>query len=105
MSEAELLKSVLELAKYQGWLVAHFRPAMTSKGWRTAVSADGSGFPDLVMVRKDRCLFVELKTERGKLSEAQQIWLGFLKGANRQGRVFLWRPSDWLDGTIERALK
>jgi len=105
MSEADLLKCVLDLAKLKGWLVAHFRPAQTSKGWRTAVSADGFGFPDLVMVRHDRCLFVELKAERGKLSEAQSIWLGFLTGANQRGRVFIWKPSDWLSGEIERRLE
>ena len=105
MKESELLDNVLQLAKLRGWLAAHFRPAQTRRGWRTAVSGDGAGFPDLVMVRKDRCLFVELKSERGKLSPNQETWLGFLTGANQRGRVYVWRPSDWLNGTIGRVLK
>ena len=47
MSERELQDAVIQLARLLGWRVAHFRPAMTTRGWRTPVSADGAGFPDL----------------------------------------------------------
>jgi len=95
MKEQELLNAVIELAHLYGWLVAHFRPAQTMHGWRTAVSADGAGFPDCVMVHKEsgRVIYAELKSEEGKVSPEQQIWLETLAGCPRN-EVYLWRPSD-----------
>lgn len=92
MSEEEFLGQVLELAKLFGWGVAHFRPAKTSKGWRTAVQGDGKGFPDLVLVQK-RVIFAELKSEGGKMSSEQVEWSDWLQDANAEW--YCWRPSDW----------
>jgi hypothetical protein len=39
---------VIEVARLTGWRVAHFRAARTAHGWRTPVTADGAGWPDLV---------------------------------------------------------
>lgn len=104
MSEAQLQDSVIALARTLGWRVAHFRPARTEAGWRTAVSADGAGFPDLVMLRANRLLVVELKSEGGKLTPVQALWLGafvLIQGCEQA----LWRPSDWLSGHIEEVLR
>jgi VRR-NUC domain len=103
MSEAELLECVLQTAALFGWRSAHFRPAMTKHGWRTAVSGDGKGWPDLVLVR-DRLLFVELKSARGSLSADQKAWRDSLVVA-AGCEWHLWRPSDWTDGTIESVLR
>lgn len=107
MTENDLLAAVLDLAKVLGWKVAHFRPAMTAKGWRTPVSADGGGFPDLVMagpIRANgdpcRVLFVELKAGRGKMSEAQWSWKFRLMPNSH-----VWTPKEWNDGTILAELK
>jgi hypothetical protein len=97
MREAEFQRIVIDMAHLFGWRVAHFRPAKTARGWRTAVSADGAGFPDLVLAKNQRVLFAELKTEKGKLSDAQHEWLAALPGSA------CWRPSD-LD-SIERLLR
>lgn len=52
-----------------------------------------SGWPDLVLVRPPRILFVELKTENGRLSSRQRVVLGML--ARCPGvEVYVWRPSD-----------
>lgn len=85
-------KQVIALAQYLGWRVAHFRPAMNARGeWRTAVAGDGAGFPDLVLVR-DRVLFVELKTDTGKLEPEQRAWRDALQKA--EGVTWhLWSPS------------
>ncbi len=88
MSEAELQKIVIDMAHLFGWHVAHFRAAQTSKGWRTAVSADGKGFPDLVLAKNRRAIFAELKTDTGRLSMAQKLWLAVLPD------VVVWRPRD-----------
>jgi hypothetical protein len=51
------------------------------------------GFPDLVLVRGDTLWFVELKADRGKLTDAQRGWLEAL-GEVRHVRVGVWRPED-----------
>jgi hypothetical protein len=102
ITESDFLKQVIDLAHIYGWKVAHFRPAMTARGWRTAVQADGAGFPDLVLVR-DRVIFAELKSDGGKLSVSQDTWLYRLVEAakNMMGLgVYVWRPSDF-DGIVE----
>ena len=49
--EEAFLQQVMDFAKIQGWRRAHFRPAKTAKGWRTPVSGDAKGFPDLLLIR------------------------------------------------------
>jgi hypothetical protein len=94
ITEAEFQSQVIDLAHLFGWTVAHFRPALTSKGWRTPVQADGAGYPDLTLVRPPRVVFVELKSADGKLTDRQRTWLD-LFGACPGVRVELWRPADW----------
>lgn len=104
MSEDDLLKCVLDTAKLFGWLSAHFRPARTQNGgWRTAVSGDGKGFPDCVLLRGNRCLAWELKSSKGKPTSEQTNWLQAFKKAGFEARVI--KPEDWLNGSIERLLK
>lgn len=91
ITEHEWQKNVIDLAHLFGWKVAHFRPAQTTKGWRTPVAADGAGWPDLVLVR-DRIVAAELKREGGKVAPAQQEWLDALQAAGAETHV--WRPSD-----------
>jgi hypothetical protein len=102
LSERELQGCVVDAAHIFGWRVAHFRPAMTKHGWRTAVGADGAGFPDLVLVR-DEVLWVELKCGRNTLSSEQAAWGEALRAAGETFHV--WTDSDWLDGTIEARLR
>lgn len=98
-SEDDFQKQVIELAQLRGWRVAHFRKARVmvrgKETWRTPVSGDGEGFPDLVLARRGTVLFRELKSETGRISFEQQQWL-----IECGGKV--WRPSHW--PTIEREL-
>lgn len=121
MLEADLLGAVIDLAHLHGWLVAHFRPAQTVRGWRTPVEADGAGFPDLVLAHAGarRLVFAELKRQDGKTDQRQERWLTTLEAvadlssANGMHRplfpapvmAVVWRPSDYLDGIIERVLR
>lgn len=91
IKEEEFFEQVIHLAHIYHWRVAHFRPAMTKWGWRTAVSADGAGFPDCVFVR-DRIVFAELKSKEGQLTAEQHQWLEALAEAGQE--VYLWRPDD-----------
>ena len=97
MTEADLLAGVIDLAHALGYKAAHFRPAQTRHGWRTPVSADGAGFPDLVLVRArdGRLVAAELKAERGTLTSGQRDWLGDLKSAGVP--AYTWRPADYPD--------
>jgi hypothetical protein len=91
ISEAAFQDQVMQLAHVYGWRVAHFRPAQTSKGWRTAVAADGKGFPDLVLVR-ERLIVAELKSRTGVISPEQDAWLQATAHAGVETHV--WRPDD-----------
>lgn len=93
VSEKQLQAAIIELAKWEGWLVFHAMPVQNSSGrWRTAVQGD-IGFPDLVLAHKERgVMFVELKTTVGRISEYQQLWIDTLKQAGAE--VYVWRPRD-----------
>jgi hypothetical protein len=94
VNERDFSRQVIDLAHLHRWRVAHFRPARTEHGWRTPVEADGAGFPDLVLVRGDRCLFAELKADRGYVTPAQHDWLAALSVVEKV-EAHLWRPDDF----------
>lgn len=99
IKEEDFLGQVLDLARIYHWRVAHFRPAMTERGWRTAVSADGAGFPDSTLVRDNRLIFAELKAEGKQCTAEQYEWLLALHEVELAGKceVYLWWPSDFYD--------
>ncbi|GIV15858.1 MAG: hypothetical protein KatS3mg022_1293 [Armatimonadota bacterium] len=90
--EKEFLQAVVQYARLQGWVYYH--------PWVSIRSA--AGFPDLVLVRPPRVLFVELKTGGRKPTPAQQHWLAQL-GACPQVEVYLWTPDCWAE--IEQTLR
>ena len=98
-TERDFQQQVIDLARLCGWRIAHFRPARTERGWRTAVQGD-TGWPDLVLCRPPVTLFRELKAEKGKLTDDQAAWLAQLAACGLDTDT--WRPSDWPD--IEAAL-
>ena len=102
MSEAQLQSAIVELAHALGYRAAHFRPSLTSKGWRTPVSADGKGFPDLNLVKKGRVVYIECKSEKGKQSPEQIEWELAIRTSGAE--YFLFRPSDWLNDNVVKAL-
>ena len=80
MSESDLLTGVLDLLRLYGWRCIHVRPGRVAHGWRTAVSGDGIGWPDLFAVRGSRLIAAELKTDRGRVTTEQAAWLEALGG-------------------------
>lgn len=91
IGEARFQAQVIQMARTFNWSVAHFRPGMDRRGqWKTAVQGDGEGFPDLVLAHRKfhDVIFAEIKSEKGKLSPAQERWLAILNGV-------VWRPSDF----------
>ncbi len=92
ITEKDWQRQVTDAAELFGWSWAHFRPAMTSKGWRTPVSGPlGAGFPDLILCRGDRLILVELKAEGARLSPPQRQVHAVLSQAVP---LYTWRPSD-----------
>ncbi|HEX3331227.1 MAG TPA: VRR-NUC domain-containing protein [Gaiellales bacterium] len=83
--------SVVHLARLLGWAVFYVRDSRGSP----------AGWPDLVLIRDDRLLFRELKTDRGRLSPDQQRCRERLEKTGAD--VGVWRPADWW--TIEATLK
>lgn len=80
---------IIELMHLLGWTVAAFRPALTKHGWRTAVQADGAGFPDIYAVHpKHGQIHAELKTGRGVLEVDQIAWRDRIVESG--GRWHLW---------------
>lgn len=105
-TEEEFTDTVIAIAQTFGWHVHHSRPAISPDGkWMTRLKGN-AGLPDLVMARGGRrVIFAELKSEKGKTSDAQDGWLEALgynrPGENRQAvdpdrnpEVYVWRPSN-----------
>jgi hypothetical protein len=90
--ESILQSQVIQLAKMNGFRVHHARPVQQANGrWLTAIAGD-AGFPDLVLAHPERgVLFLELKAEKGKLSEAQIQWGHSL---SKFVEYYLIRPQD-----------
>lgn len=101
MKEGDLQKNVIKMARLLGWNVYHTFDSRKSE----------PGFPDLCMMHHElkRIIFAELKTEKGKVTEAQEAWLNQLydvaQESNNVVQVKLWRPHQWATGAIDRALK
>lgn len=85
IAERDFQQSVIDLAHIYGFaLVYHTHDSRRSV----------PGFPDLVITGHGRCIFAELKTERGRLSQAQKEWLASLEECAGV-ETYVWRPSSW----------
>ena len=101
MSEAELFECVRAHLHAFTWNWYHTFDSRRSK----------HGFPDIVATKRGSLLFIELKSERGKLTAEQEFWLKELDGAGGEdgtpygAKVCVWRPSNLSSGEIERVLR
>ena len=94
MTEAELQARVIALARALGWLEYHTFDSRRSR----------AGFPDLVLAHRTHgVLFRELKRESLQPTNDQVLWLGLLGASGADAAV--WRPSDLLEGRVERELR
>lgn len=94
IKEEQLQNWITQLAKLSGWRVYHTYDSRRST----------PGFPDLTMVHagKGRVIFAELKSTKGRVTKAQKEWLADLAATGQE--VYIWRPTDWVAGTIRDTL-
>lgn len=108
LSEKDWQWTIVDYARHNGWREYH---TLRSQG-------STSGWPDLVLVRDDELLIVEVKTQKGRVSPAQREWLDALArvasalmdhverlafetggahdlSSSPRIEVHLWRPADW----------
>ena len=103
VTEQDWQATVVEYARLTGWLCFHAFDARRSE----------PGFPDLVLVRAARLVFVELKregkmlstkvryTKNGRRLATQQEWHDELE--ETPAEVYVWHPSDWPE--VEETLR
>ena len=92
VSEKDFLAGVTELATLAGWLVYHTYDSRKNQ----------AGFPDLTMAKGGRLIFAELKSEKGRVSPHQQVWLNQLEKI-KGVEVYLWRPSH-IDEIVDKLM-
>lgn len=108
ISEKELQETTFDIAILHGWLV----------GWARDRRKSEPGFPDFVLVHKEmqRVVFIEFKTEKGKLSKGRWNKAGtrWLPGQDDWGNALmncpgvfycLIRPSHLNSGLVEEILR
>lgn len=83
LTEKQFQTQVVELATYYGW--EHFHPYEMRRS--------DPGWPDLTLARTPEVLFAELKTDRGRLTDAQRFWIELLRSCGQE--VHVWRPRDF----------
>lgn len=93
MSEAELQTNVTDTAETGGWLWWHDVDSRKNR----------RGLPDLILCHPQtgRLVWVELKSDTGKLRPDQRKWLRALVISHE---CYIWRPKDWTSGAIQRFL-
>lgn len=85
MTEAELQRHMLQAATLYGWR----RRYHTHDARKSA-----KGFPDWVMVRVPRVIYVELKGDSNRygVTPEQQDWLDDLRACGQE--AYVWTPAD-----------
>lgn len=106
MTERTLQERVVGRAKRRGWRVAH-----AGKGWVGGSEEEGGqwvtpmakGWPDLTLAKEGHNLiFMELKTEEGKVDDEQWMWLRLLNLTGNKAIIV--RPSDLREGRVTAVL-
>jgi Holliday junction resolvase-like predicted endonuclease len=83
LTERQFQARVVTYARIMGWRCFHHFDSRRSE----------AGWPDLVLIRRPRVVFVEVKSARGSLTDAQRECLGLLRSCKQE--VYVARPSDW----------
>lgn len=88
-SEAQLTRTVIEMAEWLGWRAYH----VTDSRKDTVYGETGRGFLDILAIRPGRLIVAELKDEDGDMSDDQREWMALwqtIPGVE----TYQWRPRD-----------
>lgn len=91
MTESQFQAQVVTLAESLGWEWMHIG-RVGKHVPNGAKGTLGRGWPDLVLVRGNRVLFAELKTDEAALTAEQTKVLDLLSNA---AEIHVWRPLYW----------
>lgn len=97
LSEALFMGQVTDLATRRGWRWLHIEPGLTDRGrYRTPVKGSlGPGWPDLILIRGQRIIAAELKSQKGKPPTPKQADVLATIEATGMAETYVWKPSDW----------
>ena len=102
MRERDFARQVETMLDYYGWLWKHDETAQRPGGGFATAFRGRRGFPDYIAVRGTRVLVAEIKSDKGKPSSDQLVWLAAFENTGRV-ESYLWRPADL--STIAEILK
>ncbi len=71
--------------RFSAWLNARWIPFLHSRTDRKTTTACGD--PDYLLALNGRCLFIEIKVDKNKLSPAQEARIGYLRTAGNRVEV------------------
>ena len=83
--ESAVQDSIIGALTLRGWLVVRMNSAQMPVGdsrWLRAYHVAGfgsAGFPDVLALKDGRAILIEVKTEKGKLTDRQRAFRDFAK--------------------------
>jgi hypothetical protein len=106
VTEQSFERQVIAYAEIMGWRIFKDRATNMPRACKACkapirTARNVAGLPDLILVRRPRVVWAELKSERGTLSDEQRDWLAALRDCEQE--TYVWKPSDW--ELIERVLR
>ena len=84
VTEQAFQETVVQAAEMFGWWHYHVADSRRSR----------PGFPDLVLIKPPKVIFLEVKREKGRLTVAQADVLAMLEDCSEVQAAVV-RPSDW----------
>ena len=99
VSESDWQKIVIKIAVRNDWKWYHPPNNLPNKYGN--IQNIVAGYPDLTLVKDKRLLFVELKTDKGRVSKEQKEWQEVLKKAGCE--CYIWRPKDLIE--VQKILR
>ena len=84
VTEKDFQETVVQAAEMFGWWHYHVADSRRSR----------PGFPDLVLIKPPKVIFLEVKREKGRLTVAQAGVLAMLEDCSEVQAAVV-RPTDW----------
>ena len=84
VTEKDFQETVVQAAEMFGWWHYHVADSRRSR----------PGFPDLVLIKPPKVIFLEVKREKGRLTVAQADVLAMLEDCSEVQAAVV-RPTDW----------